>query len=138
MRSGGELLRIALIPLHSLGKIPFYIARRNKKRLESYVMTLAVLHYIFIFPTQTTHLKKHFISLQSIIKRYINTNDRSVEHRPHRGKGGAEGRGGVFPSAKGRLYGFLNTKRDKNSLTHIKHWNVYRLVFMKTIQPAYG
>ena len=42
----------------------------------------------------------------------VHTNDRSVGQCPLRGKGGAEGtKGGVFPSAEGRLYGFLNTKR---------------------------
>ena len=40
----------------------------------------------------------------------LNTNDRSVGHRPHRGR---IKRGGVFPSPEGRLYGFLTTKRDK-------------------------
>ena len=77
--------------------------------------------------------------MKSVIKRYLNTDDRSVGQCPLRGKGGAEGtKGGVFPSAEGRLYGFLTTKRNKNGLTHIKHENLYRLVFIKTIQPAYG
>ena len=59
--------------------------------------------------------------MDSINKRYLNTDDRSVGQCSLRGKGGAEGtKGGVFPSAEGWLYGFLHTERDKNSLTHIK------------------
>ena len=69
----------------------------------------------------------------------MNTDDRSVGQCPLRGKGGAEGtKGGVFPSPEGRLYGFLNIKQDTNSLTLIKNKNLYRLVFIKTIQPAFG
>ena len=72
-------------------------------------------------------------------RQYLNTNDRSVGPYPLWGKGGAVGtKGGVFPSPEGRLFGFLNTKRDKNSLTLIKHRYLYRLVCIKTIQPAFG
>ena len=72
-------------------------------------------------------------------KRYLNTNDRSVGPCPLRGKGGAVGtKGGVFPSPEGRLYGFLHVKRDKNSLTLIKHRYLSRFVFIKNIQPAFG
>ena len=69
---------------------------------------------------------------------YLNTNDRSVGPCPLRGKGGAVGtKGGVFPSPEGRLYGFLNTKRDKQRLTLIKHCYLYRLVFIKPYnQPS--
>ena len=77
--------------------------------------------------------------MKSINKRYLNTDDRSVGPCPLRGKGGAVGtKGGVFPSAEGRLYGFLTTERDKNSLTSIKQGILYRLVFIKTIQSAFG
>ena len=76
------------------------------------------------------------MSIESMIKRYLNTDDRSLGPRPIGGD--AEGRGGVFPSPEGRLYGFLTTKRDKNSLTLTKHCYLYRLVFIKTIQPAFG
>ena len=49
----------------------------------------------------------------------LNSNDRSVGPCPLRGKGGAVGtKGGVFPSPEGRLYGFLNTKRNKNIDSH--------------------
>ena len=86
--------------------------------------------------------------MKSIIKWYLNTDDRSVGPCPLRGKGGAVGtKGDVFPSPEGRLYGFLNTKRNKNLLILIKHWNLYHLIYknhttslrLREIPPsAYG
>ena len=51
---------------------------------------------------------------------------------------GGELKEGVhFPRPLGRLYGFINAKRDTNSLTHIKPGNLYRLVFRKPYnQPS--
>ena len=77
--------------------------------------------------------------MKCIRKRYLNTDDRSVGQCPLWGKGGAVGtKRGVFPSPEGRLYGFLHAKRNKKHLTLIKHRYLYRLVFIKTIQPAFG
>ena len=72
-------------------------------------------------------------------KQYLNTDDRSVGPCPLRGKCGAVGtKGGVFPSPEGRLFSFLNTMRNKNILLHTKHLDLYRFVFIKTMQPAFS
>ena len=65
----------------------------------------------------------------------LHANDRPIGPLPLRGR---IKRGGAFSSPEGRLFGFRATKRDKNSLTLIKHRYLYRLVFIKPYNRPNG
>ena len=59
--------------------------------------------------------------LSSWWQRYLHTSVRTIGPLPLWGR---IKRGGAFPSAEGRLFGFLHTNRNKTRLTYIKHSDI--------------
>ena len=79
------------------------------KKIPRVLFTRSGLWGFFIFfATQISQLQNSdFFRLHLLTSMVLNTNDRSVGHRPHRGR---IKRGGAFPSAEGWLYGFYKYK----------------------------